>query len=789
MKLTQSLRTAAALLLLVSLVSAQGLPFRKLEILANFSRPSKVIKQGKNSHLKDIYSLDALTGIAYTEDTLFRTDDGGRTWREIDLGLGGSETISTVRILGYSDAFAVVKDNDLPSVSLAKTIDGGSNWERWPIYLRPDDLAEADLDGADIDKVTLESGRSFLALNLSLASSSNFFRSTNYISDDDGRTWSFSYSSSMLRRFDKAVERQSGGWTLTNEGSCAGFKIGCVQETKIISGGAEITPPQIKELARQEREKAKAEIARSAETLGGSTRFSLNRGFDKCDTASVSQMKAWWDNSPFYDVNIYMSGRNRACSAQANLSASWVDQVTAMGWGLIPTVVGYQSPCTASTTTAKLSFDPATAESQGRGEADIAVAAAVNLGLAAGSILYYDMERYDETVSTPGCRTATTAFLKGWTDRLKELGYKSGTYGSPKNAQEDWATLPPASRMDAIWMARWDNVPSVWNYVSFPTFPTDVWTDHQRIKQWQAPHNETWGGVTFNIDGNISDAPVAGPVIPRNKVADFDGDGKTDISVFRPDTGEWFIAGSLGPTYQVYQFGTSTDMLAPGDYDGDGKTDLAIFRPSEATWYFRTKGGQFSSKAFGAAGDIPVPADYNGDGKTDVAVFRPSNATWYIAGSDSMGSFTVIQFGADGDKPVRGDYDGDGKDDIAVWRPSNGFWYVLASSGRYFGGQWGIATDKPVQGDYDGDGKTDFAIVRGHTLFINSSQEGFRIADFGADTDIPVPGDYDGDGRSDLGVFRPSNGTWYTLQSSGAYRVYGFGTQNDKPIPAAYLPQ
>ncbi len=233
-----------------------------------------------------------------------------------------------------------------------------------------------------------------------------------------------------------------------------------------------------------------------------------------------------------------------------------------MGWGLIPTVVGYQSPCTSSTTTAKLSYDPPTAEQQGRGEADIAVTDATNIGLTAGSIFittWNDTTR--RSPDTLGCRTATVAFLKGWTERIRELGYKSGTYGSPKNAQEDWQFLPPASRMDAIWMARWDNVMSVWTYVTFPTFPTNVWDNHQRIKQWQAPHNETWGGITFNIDGNIADGPVAGIPVPKNKVADFDGDGKTDVSVFRPDTGQWFISGSFGPTYRVHEFGVGTDIL------------------------------------------------------------------------------------------------------------------------------------------------------------------------------------------------------------------------------------
>ena len=92
-----------------------------------------------------------------------------------------------------------------------------------------------------------------------------------------------------------------------------------------------------------------------------------------------------------------------------------------MGWGLITTIVGYQSPCTASATTAKFSYDVAVAEQQGRGEADIAVADANTIGLTAGSVLYYDMERYDPPIpDTLGCRAATIAFLKGCTERIHE---------------------------------------------------------------------------------------------------------------------------------------------------------------------------------------------------------------------------------------------------------------------------------------------------------------------------------------------------------------------------------
>jgi hypothetical protein len=774
------------LLALASIVtiglSAQDSPFSRMEIISVLQRPPQ------SAQIKDIQKLDNRWGVIYTSDLMLRTRDAGATWDELKLGLAPYETISTAKFSDASNGYAIVANSKAAGLALLRTRDGGDSWERQEIELAGLREAEAELDSSEME---IKAGR--LLLSFPITTSSNFSGLIGFASYDDGVTWEFVERRIELRSSDEAVEKRSGDWLIKTDGTCAGFKTGCVQETKVLAGGADITPSKIVELTRIEKEKAAA----SAPPMfslppGGSRRISLNRGFDKCQAGSVAQMQLWWDNSPLYDSNIYMSGRNRACPTQPfNGNPAWIDQVSAQGWGLIPTVVGYQSPCTASTTTAKLSYDVAMAEQQGRGEADIAVTDASNIGLTAGSVLYYDMERYDPpNPDTLGCRAATVAFLKGWTERIHELGYVSGTYGSPKNAEEDWQNLPVASRMDAIWMARWDNVMSVWNYVSFPTFPTNVWNNHQRIKQWQAPHNETWGGVTFNIDGNLADGPVAGVAVAKNRTADFDGDRRTDISVFRPDNGAWYIQKSNGSGYIITQFGLATDVPTPADFDGDGKTDQAVFRPSDGTWHTLTKAGVYTARQFGTTGDIPAAADFNGDGKADLAVFRPSTGVWYIANSDSLGTYTIRQFGIDGDKPVQADYDGDGKADIAVWRPSSGAWYVLRSSDDGFVAvAFGISTDRPSQGDYDGDGKTDFAVLRDGTWYLLQTTSGFSQFQFGIAGDIPVTGDFDGDGKDDAAVFRPSSGVWYLLQSQNGFFAQQFGVGGDKPVPNAYLPQ
>jgi len=771
---------------LVVTASAQDSPFRPTTVLTS---PVLIVKDSPSAQLRNIQSVDSHWGIAYTSDALFRTTDGGASWEELHVNAGPDETISSATFSDRSKGYAILSTSDGAGLILLRTSDGGNSWQRTTFELEGLRWHEAEVNSGE-----LEIGADgALALTFVITTSSNFSGTIKYISNDDGVSWQFVEKRVDLRTSDEATEERSGNWTIKTEGSCAGFKTGCVQETRILANGRDITPAKVVELSRVEKEKARSESTPMfSMPPGGSTRISLNRGFDKCQAGSITQMQTWWNNSPHYDTNIYMSGRARACPSQPfTNNPAWINAVSAQGWGLIPTIVGYQAPCSVSTTPHKFSYDVAIAEQQGRGEADIAVADANSIGLTTGSVLYYDMERYDETVSTPGCRVAAVAFLKGWTERVHDLGYISGVYGSPSNAVPDWWPMPAASRMDAIWMARWDNVMSVWVYNSpSPAFPAGAWNNHQRIKQWQAPHNETWGGVTFNIDGNIADGPVAGPAIAKNRTADFDGDRKTDLSVFRPDTGVWYVQKSNGSGYVIAQFGLSTDIPAPGDYDGDGKTDQAVFRPSNGTWHLLTKAGVYTARQFGSNGDIPSPGDFNGDGKTDLAVFRPSSGVWYIANSDSLATYTITGFGLDGDRPVQADYDGDGKADIAVWRPSSGVWYVSRSSdGGFVAVAFGISTDRPAQGDYDGDSKTDFAVLRDGIWYLLQTTAGFSQFQFGITGDLPVTGDFDGDGKDDAAVFRPSDGVWYLLQSQNGFLSAQFGVGGDKPVPNSYLPQ
>ena len=265
---------------------------------------------------------------------------------------------------------------------------------------------------------------------------------------------------------------------------------------------------------------------------------------------------------------------------------------------------------------------------------------------------------------------------------------------------------------------------------------------------------------------------------------DFDGDGKADVSVFRPSTGVWFTSTNPALNYGAILFGISTDKLVPADYDGDGRTDVAVYR--NGTWYLQRSQAGFTGVSFGFATDIPVPADYDGDGKADVAVFRPSNGTWYLL--KSLEGYAAVPFGDANDKPVPADYDGDGRANVAVFRPSNGYWFTSTNPAINYGAVlFGTAEDKPVPADYDGDGRIDIAVFRpsNGTWYLNRSRDGFAGITFGLGTDLPVAADYDGDGKADVAVFR--NGTWYLNRTTQGFSAVAFGLSDDKPVPNAFV--
>ena len=291
----------------------------------------------------------------------------------------------------------------------------------------------------------------------------------------------------------------------------------------------------------------------------------------------------------------------------------------------------------------------------------------------------------------------------------------------------------------------------------------------------------TYGRGAFQINPNPGqDAPF-----------DFDGDGKTDIAIFRPTPAEWWYRRSSTGETIAAQFGNSADKLTPADWTGDGKADIAIWRPATGEWFIlRSEDGSFLSFPFGASGDIPATGDFDGDGKADAVIFRPSTATWYI--QKSGGGTIIQQFGAAEDKPVVADYDGDGRSEIAIYRPSVGeWWYQRSSNGQTVATQFGNSADKPVQGDYTGDGKADIALYQpssGYWYILRSEDGSFYSFPFGASGDVPAPGDFDGDGKTDAAIFRPAAATWYVQRSVAGTQIIGFGLGADTPVPNAYVP-
>ncbi|HEX8734340.1 MAG TPA: FG-GAP-like repeat-containing protein [Pyrinomonadaceae bacterium] len=297
------------------------------------------------------------------------------------------------------------------------------------------------------------------------------------------------------------------------------------------------------------------------------------------------------------------------------------------------------------------------------------------------------------------------------------------------------------------------------------------------------PDGKILGMIGFRVVRYLGGAPLA----PRAANFDFNGDGWSDFAVTRNVDANlnWFaISNPAGALIVETEFGLTDDKIVPADYDGDRKTDVAVFRPSDGNWYIlQSANNSIAAVHFGQNGDAPVPADYDGDARADLAVYR--QGVWYILNSASD-SFRAEQFGIASDKPIIGDFDGDGKSDLAVYR--DGTWYAQRSQQGFFAAQFGLGDDRPVASDYDGDAKTDLAVFRpsNGTWYLQNTNEGFKAYQFGIATDKPVPADYNADGKTNLAVYR--DGIWYIRRETGDLQTAHFGYPTDRPIQTAFQP-
>ena len=285
---------------------------------------------------------------------------------------------------------------------------------------------------------------------------------------------------------------------------------------------------------------------------------------------------------------------------------------------------------------------------------------------------------------------------------------------------------------------------------------------------YPAPGNYAISVIGYNIPYGpqpyalVVSRPDRGASMPDRLVmgsGDYNGDGTSDIAVFRWASGLWAIRNQT----RVY-FGASGDYPVPGDYDGDGKTDISIFRPKTALWSVRN----VTRAYFGAEKDLPVPSDYNGDGKDDIAIFRDSSGLWAVRG------ISRFYYGMTDDLPVPGDYNSLFPDlsEAAIFRPSTGLWAIRDLQRIYFGN----SSDTPVPAHYDELPGDDIAIFRESTgLWAVYDYSRYY---FGNSGDTMAPADYQGNGRDDIGIFRGASGLWAIRAVTRAY----FGQQYDIPV-------
>ncbi|MGA2927765.1 MAG: glycoside hydrolase domain-containing protein [Solirubrobacteraceae bacterium] len=344
--------------------------------------------------------------------------------------------------------------------------------------------------------------------------------------------------------------------------------------------------------------------ATSAPTASALGSIYTGLGFDACTAPSSSQMAAW-GASPYRAIGVYIGGANMACS-QVNLTSTWVAQQAAAGWHLVPIYVGLQAP---SNDCGCAPIAPASATAEGTAAAQDAVAQAQAIGVGAGSPLYYDMEGYAPSAATTA---AVLAFLASWTGQLHASGYESGVYGSADSGIRDLVSQAGSAYQepDEIWIADWNGAQTT----ADANVPSAEWASHQRLHQYDGAHDETYGGVTINIDGDYLDAATAAAAGTASGAVSAAIDSAPELSVSPAADGSidlypsWSGAGGAGGVgaWQVLAGSTPASLVGVAAPVAAGAKPPIVIR--SAFPYFGVRALGSAGQTLASSGAVATPA-------------------------------------------------------------------------------------------------------------------------------------------------------------------------------------
>ena len=451
-----------------------------------------------------------------TDDEIFATQDAGGTWNDVQPSdIAGAGAITYPPFVSGGQGLLMVTAQGAENALKVYSLEGSGTWSsmgKVGLEVQPGRIGISILDAQNF-VATVPGTRSIVRMTGGVL---------EVLENEDG----LSASISELDMVSPDV-----GWAKSIDASCAraplpddhGDPASCSSSARLLQtadGGITWQPMELP-VVPSEAPPSPATDGSSAVTASAipaleNTEALIGQGFDKCEIPALSQMQTWWDASPYEAVNLYIGGSSRACANSA-LTSSYLSLLYQQGWKFIPTWVGPQAPCTGYLS--RMSSDVTVAFQQGVSEANLAVERLAGLGLTGpdqtGSVVYYDIEHYGTNTA---CRAAVNAFMNGWVSQIHARGSLAGVYGSTlcSTGLSDFLNITYVP--DVIWPARWyhnpgegfyDPTANVWDLGS--CIPNSVWSDHQRIRQYEGDHDELWGGLLLGIDSDVLDGVVAIP--------------------------------------------------------------------------------------------------------------------------------------------------------------------------------------------------------------------------------------------------------------------------------------